>query len=488
MNYLHLLRPVRLVPLAWLVACSLGRAQAQVSPWVKDPASPVLTSDGGNFHPFGAIGDPFVMWDSGVYKMWFTGLAVKGGKEVLGTAYSESVDGLVWSDTKSTTELISLVLEPDPGGWDQFGVETANVVRRPSDGKYMLYYTGNAMGAPHSYAHIGLALSDDGIHWTKHPGPVLTDTLAWEQPFTIGGVTTGGVLEPTVLVEGGVFKMWYVSFGIYQGGWTAVGYATSPDGISWSKQATPVMLPGPAGDWDDAYASHVHVLADPLGGYHMFYAGGESATGETMRIGYAHSDDGLTWIKSPLDPVVEGSAGTWDAGMTGGPSALIVGNELRLYYMGSTLPSFVAPLHFGIATAPADFHALLGSPSSISIATGGTQSLSLRAGTLHAGELYLVLGSASGTQPGIAVNGLNLPLNQDAWFTATLLGPNLGALVGTFGLLDATGRASAALVVPAGGLDPALAGLEVVHAFVALDFTTGAVDFASNAWPLTLTP
>ena len=474
--------------LALAIACLCGSAPAQVSPWTKDAASPVVTTDGANFHPFGAIGDPFVMWDSGVYKMWFTGLAVKAGKEVLGTAYSESPDGLVWTDTKSATKLIDLVLEPDPNGWDKYGIETVNVVRRPSDGKYMLYYTGNVMNAPHSYTHIGLALSDDGINWTKHPGPVLTDTLPWELPFTIGGVTAGGVLEPTVLIEGGLFKMWYVGFGIYQGGWTAVGYATSTDGINWTKQPTPVMAPGAPGSWDDAYASHVDVTADPLGGYHMFYAGGESATGETMRIGYAHSDDGLVWIKSPLNPILEGSPGSWDAGMTGGPSALLVGGDLRLYYMGSTLPGFVAPQHFGITTAPSDFHALLGSPQSLSIASGGTQSLDLRAGSGHAGELYFLLGSASGTQPGIDINGLNLPLNQDAWFLSTLLTPNQGALVGTLGNLDAAGRGSAALVVPAGSLDPALAGLELMHAFVVLDATTGAVSYASNAWPLGLVP
>ncbi len=59
---------------------------------------------------------------------------------------------------------------------------------------------------------------------------ILTPTLAWE------GVA---VMQPCVLYEGGIFKMWY------QGSTSsALGYATSSDGINWSKSSSPQIASG----------------------------------------------------------------------------------------------------------------------------------------------------------------------------------------------------------------------------------------------------
>jgi hypothetical protein len=63
-----------------------------------------------------------------------------------------------------------------------------------------------------------------------------------------------------------------------------------------------------------------------------------------------------------------------------------------------------------------------------------------------------------------------------------------GPLVGALGLLDASGKASAALLLPAGAIAPSLAGLLAHHAFVLLDPSTLAVSLTSNAIPTTLTP
>ncbi|QDU67209.1 hypothetical protein [Engelhardtia mirabilis] len=118
----------------------------------------------------------------------------------------------------------------------------------------------------------------------------------------------------------------------------------------------------------------------------------------------------------------------------------------------------------------------------------GRQDLLLDAGPDHAGELYLVLGSVSGTAPGIPFGGVLIPLVLDAWTLATLSAPNLPPLESTFGVLDGDGRALAALDLQ-GPLDPVLAGLTLHHAFVTIDAGLGlALTSASQATPLTLVP
>jgi len=123
----------------------------------------------------------------------------------------------------------------------------------------------------------------------------------------------------------------------------------------------------------------------------------------------------------------------------------------------------------------------------VSVAAGGTVDLDLVAGVEHAGRVYVVLGSASGTDPGFDVAGVHVPLNPlDFYFTHTLKASG-GPLTPALGALDAQGRADVAFALPA-GLDPALAGLTLHHAFGVFDATTGVVHLSSNAEPLELQP
>ena len=123
----------------------------------------------------------------------------------------------------------------------------------------------------------------------------------------------------------------------------------------------------------------------------------------------------------------------------------------------------------------------------VSLATGGAQQLAFDLGPDFAGHLHLVLGSATGTSPGLPVDGVVLPLVVDAYLLLTLNQP-FGLFQGTFGFLDASGAATASLVVPPGS-DPALAGLVLHHAGLVVDLVgTGQASWATNAVPLELLP
>jgi hypothetical protein len=117
----------------------------------------------------------------------------------------------------------------------------------------------------------------------------------------------------------------------------------------------------------------------------------------------------------------------------------------------------------------------------VSLAEPGGSLLRLEPPSGSEGSLYFVLGSTSGTEPGLPVDGQLLPLTVDAYFLQTLTQPNTPPLtdgLGTF--VGAWGTALVSFVLPA-GLDPALAGSEVHHAYVVIDPLLGQVVHASNA-------
>ena len=124
---------------------------------------------------------------------------------------------------------------------------------------------------------------------------------------------------------------------------------------------------------------------------------------------------------------------------------------------------------------------------SLSVSAGGAVDFDLVAGSVNAGDFYLMLGSATGTSPGFPLGTLNLPLNVDTYLLYTLGNPNNALLPTSFGLLDGTGNGQADFVLPA-GLLASLSGATIHHAYVVLDSGTGAITLASNAVPLEFTP
>jgi FG-GAP repeat len=128
---------------------------------------------------------------------------------------------------------------------------------------------------------------------------------------------------------------------------------------------------------------------------------------------------------------------------------------------------------------------LAGEAHVVSLAQGGTPDLWLNAGSAHANALYLVLGSFSGTQPGIAVEGLTVPLVWDAYTAWTVSSPNQAPLAQSLSLLTGTGRGQTTITIPPGAFS-SIAGQHVFHAYVLLE--GGTISFVSNAVPLTFWP
>lgn len=114
------------------------------------------------------------------------------------------------------------------------------VVVRIGD-RWAMYYTG-VTGSGRGIGSIGLAFSDDGIAWTKHPEPVIVASEAWE---------FGSVDRPRAVVTPDGLVMVYAGQDL-----TNRGLATSTDGITWTKLPGPNIersdFPLAGGSWDAA--------------------------------------------------------------------------------------------------------------------------------------------------------------------------------------------------------------------------------------------
>lgn len=98
---------------------------------------------------------------------------------------------------------------------------------------------------------------------------------------------------------------------------------------------------------------------------------------------------------------------------------------------------------------------------------GGRQNLVIAAGPTHASAIYLVVGSASGSVPGIGLGAYTLPVQPDAWLVFTTSNANSGILQNTLGLLNSAGAAIAAIALPP--LSRSFIGTKFVHSAVLMD-------------------
>jgi hypothetical protein len=188
------------------------------------------------------------------------------------------------------------------------------------------YYTGWNLGVtvPFYYA-IGLAISDDGGNQFRKvsAGPVLGRNSV--DPFLCA--------SPSILIEGGVWRMWYVSgvrWTMHEGKakhYYHVKYAESKNGIEWrptGKVCIDFKSP-------DEYAIGRPCVLRDSGTYRMWYC----YRGSKYRIGYAESRDGLDWIRKDEDAGLNISHSGWDSEELAYPFLFRMRGNLWMLYNGN---------------------------------------------------------------------------------------------------------------------------------------------------------
>jgi predicted GH43/DUF377 family glycosyl hydrolase len=227
-------------------------------------------------------------------------------------ALFESEDGIHWSEPQ-------VVFGPNnETDWEK-DINRPAVVKR-ADG-YHLWYTGQANGR----SWIGYATSPDGKVWKRMSAqPVLSAVEPWEKV---------AVMCPHVIwdEQAKLFRMWYSGGEQYEP--DAIGYASSPDGLHWTRHpSNPVFRPGTEKVFDQARVTGCQVVRRG-NWYYMFYIGFRDV--DHAQIGIARSRDGITgWERHPDNPIVRPGQDAWDGDACYKPFAIFDGRKWLLWYNG----------------------------------------------------------------------------------------------------------------------------------------------------------
>ncbi|SDI11994.1 hypothetical protein [Paraburkholderia phenazinium] len=237
--------------------------------------------------------------------------------------------GYVDIDLSAPQKILSLsdapVIAPgETGLFDDSGTSMGCLVHH--DGKRYLYYLGWNLGVTVPWRNsIGLAVSEgpDSPFVKVSRAPVMdrSDT----DPFSIS--------YPWVLVDGNRWRMWYGSnlswgTGTRQEEMSHLfKYAESDDGRNWRRDGT-IALPFKD---ETEYAMSKPTVVRDADLYRMWY----SYRGDAYRIGYADSPDGVSWTRRDELAGIGPSESGWDVDTVCYPCVFDHAGERFMLYNGS---------------------------------------------------------------------------------------------------------------------------------------------------------
>jgi predicted GH43/DUF377 family glycosyl hydrolase len=221
---------------------SIGYATSQDGVhWTRYSNNPVFTAIPGSWEQT-SVAIPSVLQDGNKLHMWY----IAGGNPDDGkVGYATSSDGIHWNRHPSP------VFTSREGGWYADGIFPGTVIKE--NGIFKMWFSGAtgsvSQSTPTSKGGIGYATSPDGIAWKVYDNPATnTPPYHFSDPVlnygTTGSWESATVLAPSVVKTKCGYEMWYA--GEVFGGSQNLGYATSTDGIHWTKDpGNPVITTDP---------------------------------------------------------------------------------------------------------------------------------------------------------------------------------------------------------------------------------------------------
>lgn len=291
--------------------------------WEKDNENPIFTGTPDSWDKTHVL-SASILFENDKFKMWYTGHDGSGWR--IGYAYS--ADGKTnWS------RLNQPILVPTiSNNWER-DVSDPYIIH-DSDEIYKIWYvaTGPNWQIGADRFRLKYAYSLNGIDWQINPSYILMATSgSWDS----GGLNRG----ITVIHENNGYKMWYAGVNEAQMGtpeekWM-IGYATSPDGINWTKYPSnenPQPVIQPTEPWELNSVSYPNVVYEN-GTYHMWYAA--TSLNLPSQIVYAFSNDGINWNKpAAQNPVLTKTPGSFDQVYIAAPFVIMEGNQRKMWYSG----------------------------------------------------------------------------------------------------------------------------------------------------------
>ncbi|PWK16409.1 glycoside hydrolase family 130 protein [Tumebacillus permanentifrigoris] len=222
------------------------------------------------------------------------------------------------------------IMGPQGDSWESKDLfNPAAIVK--DDKIYMLYraedHTGE--GIWNGTSRIGLAISEDGIHFHREPEPVLSPTESYELP--------GGCEDPRVTQVGDTYYMTYTA---YDGKHARLCLATSKDLYNWEKHG--ILFPEWSQGYDLVWSKSGAILAEPLDGRYVMYFGDKS-------IWVAYSEDLLHWtpVQKPVFSPTEDPQAFDSVLIEPGPQPLLTEEGIVLIYNAARIVDDPADAGFG---------------------------------------------------------------------------------------------------------------------------------------------
>jgi predicted GH43/DUF377 family glycosyl hydrolase len=181
--------------------------------WSKFAGNPVLTPGSAAWEAGGQL-SCCVLSYGGLYRMWYAATDVDGAKIQIG--YATSADGIAWVRDSVHTPI---AMSGPAGQWDAAEIGFPVVAR--IDDFYCMVYAGPRVANTQAVAMAGMALSANGVSWTRVSGnPVFGATSgAWD----------GDIVEVgSVLLRQDTLHLWYSGTTLPLGSTTKkIGHAVS---------------------------------------------------------------------------------------------------------------------------------------------------------------------------------------------------------------------------------------------------------------------
>jgi predicted GH43/DUF377 family glycosyl hydrolase len=265
---------------------------------------------------------PFVFHHAGRFYMTYIGFDGNGYQ----TGLAESYNLTDW-------QKLGCILRRDPkSAITRFNVAMNWIVRENalhSLGE-LKKVSGRFLGAYHAYpnpgyeegpAVIGLCWSGDLMHWQVDP-PCL-------QPQDGAGWERGGLYKPCLVEHSGIFYLFYNAKTAGKQWHEQIGVATSTDLKTWQRYSgNPIIANGPAGSWDEKFASDPCVLQ--AGKQWAFFYYSLDARGKARDLLATGSD--LHPHKVPKILIDVGPPGSVDSTYAHKPSVITFNGALYHFY------------------------------------------------------------------------------------------------------------------------------------------------------------
>jgi len=286
-------------------------------------------------------GDPSIIKDGDVYKMYYTSLVVSDATEKIVISGAKSFNGIDWVPMTGNSETIALDIRVDK--WDKH-LEAVAVIRDNSAIK--MFYCGyplenTEINTTVANGEIGLATSIDGTTFCRvQSNPIL-------ERGAQNAMDNNALSSPTVIKEGNTYYMLYTGWCIDSCAMPFIGIlgATSTDGINWTKHPDKII----AGTDSDLSWIQLLIEVDLVKGpdniFYLFFTGEEG-------IGIARSNQPFgPWEIYP-HPILTKSE-SWESYKVIAPTVIIENSKARMWYMGAK-PDF-SDFAIGYAEAPFPF-------------------------------------------------------------------------------------------------------------------------------------